>query len=921
MNWLKLIFIFIFTFSIKINYGQSNCGVIYVSPTGSVGTGTGTQSNPTTIINAIDSAKSKDIIRMAIGTYNINNALFLKDSITLEGGFNPANNWSKTSQAGATTINRTNANPEGAANQQRLVCFYGVTVSGFRLQDLTITTANGTSNGMSTYGVHLINCTNYNIVRTQILPGNAAAGAIGTTGSTGGNGGNGGTGRVGDDDNDAIQSYSGAGGGGCSGANGGTSVITINNTAGLSGNTGATSTSTIAGGGGGSGGSGGREGRDGGRGGYGGGVLSTFGTNTIPGSCTGHRNSGNWWGDESGGCNSSVVKTSAESGRCGANGTNGNNGLAGANGTAGAHVSNFFVPGGIGATGANGTGGQGGAGGGGGAGEGGTFCADGTGAGGGGGGGGGCGGYGGTGGRGGGGSFGIYGTNSATGAIIQSFILAGNAGAGGTGGNGGSGGSGGYGGAGGNGQSGEVGFGGNGGAGGNGGTGGNGGNGNIGVSINTYGTLPSYTAFSLSTQAIIVASLTDCSESNMYYKTNTSSTWNLDAHASPNSISGDSITVMYDTTGRFDLSFGGSAYIGFTQIINLTPSDANAGTDQYLCATSAALNSLTPTFGNAYWQSLGSAVITDSSNNNSAISNLVQGINLVTWRVNSNCCGYKLDTINLIVDLNAPSTGINISNQSTICGDTVTLVSNPSANGTQFFTWNFNNAAPSSAAGTFANGPHTIKFDSAGNQSVYLHIAYHNDACNYYDTSIINVSCVTLPVDLLAFDAKLMDNQVLLNWTTASETNNQHFEIWRSIDNEPFYYLEKTKSKAPMGNALQTLNYQYLDDIVPNAKILSYQLIQQDFNGQRTASAIANLFIANEQTITIYPNPLNNDLFVSNAKAIDKIEFYATDGALVYSITQPTITNNISHLNNGLYLIKIYNKQKITILKMMKVGG
>src|SRR5680860_753042 len=137
--------------------GQS-CGVVYVTPSGN---GAGTIAYPSSIDNALTSASPNDVIRLAIGTYSLDNPLNLVGDITLEGGFDPANGWSKTSLAGATTINRTTLNPEGPGNAPRLVAFYGNSIANFRLQDLTISTDNAVNNQTSTYAIHLDNCSNY----------------------------------------------------------------------------------------------------------------------------------------------------------------------------------------------------------------------------------------------------------------------------------------------------------------------------------------------------------------------------------------------------------------------------------------------------------------------------------------------------------------------------------------------------------------------------------------------------------------------------------------------------------------------------------------------------------------------------------------------------------------------------------------
>ena len=200
----------------------SVCSNIYVSEDAADGVGDGSQDNPASLPDALAMAMCNNtVIKMAKGTYNIDAPITLTSYLTLEGGFDDTNDWEKCSTAGATTIHRTVNNPEGPPEAQRLVALQANGAVSFRLQDLTITTADAPSptmqEGISTYGVHLQGCSDYDIVRCQILPGSASDGAVGEDGMNGGNGGNG------EDANSDSDPQSGglAGDGGSANNNGG----------------------------------------------------------------------------------------------------------------------------------------------------------------------------------------------------------------------------------------------------------------------------------------------------------------------------------------------------------------------------------------------------------------------------------------------------------------------------------------------------------------------------------------------------------------------------------------------------------------------------------------------------------------------------------------------------------------------------
>ncbi len=565
----------------------AQCNAIYVTTTG-LSTGAGTQADPQDIVTAFSTSLSGTTIKIATGTYTINNPLVLASSgVVVEGGFQAAAAWTKTSQAGATTILRSNVNLEGTIGSQRLVAIYINGKSNFRFQDITISTSATTSAGASTYCVHLTSCSTYEFTRTQILPGNASAGQNGVAGVIGGVGSNGFGGLGGAIDDTGFSGPGGNGGAG-NGVGAGTGGTGGGSGTGSNGSPGVTSSSIRAGGGGGGGASGGSGSNNGKIGGNGGGVNA--GAIQTPGGTGGN------WGDPGG------------AGGNGTTGALGANGLNGASGLAGSHVSGYFVPGSQGTSGSDGYGGKGGTGGGGGGGQSCLFCIDGSGDGGGGGGGGGQGATGGTGGTGGGGSFGVYlYTNGVGGTINDSWVVAGASGTGGTGATGGIGGNGGNGGNGSIYGTSEVGRGGNGGAGGKGGNGGNGGSGSNGVSVNVYlasgsALTASTTNFNLSIQPIINASEVFCTNQSIQYGALTSSNWDFGATSSPQTITGQIVSTTYTSTGIMDVIYSGNSYKGFVTItctspdlptISASSSAICPGSSVTLSVTSGNLNSST----------------------------------------------------------------------------------------------------------------------------------------------------------------------------------------------------------------------------------------------------------------------------------------------------------------------------------------
>ncbi len=666
------------------NIISSQCNTIYVAP-GILAATPGTKANPANLNHAINTlAAPGDHIKIATGTYNIISPITgIPNDITLEGGFDLSNNWEKTSLTGASTIYRTNANIQSSGTPiARLSAFELTGTSGFRLQDLTIEVEDAPTSstyGISTYGLHLNNCSNYNIVRCQIIAGNASDGANGVNGTTGAWGNTGWNGSTGQDDSKTKidGGRGGSGGGGTSGGAAGQGRT--NENPGLPGGIGSTASTYRNGGGGGGGGGGGREDQHGGNGGNGGGVpgLASCATINTRSAVT----SGGARGLEDG-CNSASATgcVAGLSGTDGGDGLDGADGCDGTNGTVGSK-SVFWNAGTQGASGTHGQGGQGGKGGGGGAGEGGGGCNNGTGAGGGGGGGGGQGGALGTGGYGAGSSYPVYlHANGSNGVFDQCLLTNGTAGDGGTGGTGGNGGLGRNGG---NGGSVvidfEVGCGGDGGRGGDGGKGGDGGDGTDGetlpIYINGTSLTTQNTGFNLAAQPVIKVSEEICAGQTVAYTAASSASWSLGAGSIPASITSDTAEVIYANTGRKDITYFSQTYTGFGYISTESPDLANAGVDSVICGTSINLYGNTPSQGTGTWTRLtiGSPILTPNSP--SANVSLISGLNRFVWTISYGaCCPDTKDTVDIISQ--TPSTSpssINATNDSVCVGDSTVL--------------------------------------------------------------------------------------------------------------------------------------------------------------------------------------------------------------------------------------------------------
>jgi hypothetical protein len=110
-----------------------------------------------------------------------------------------------------------------------------------------------------------------------------------------------------------------------------------------------------------------------------------------------------------------------------------------------------------------------------------------------------------------------------------------------------------------------------------------------------------------------------------------------------------------------------------------------------------------------------------------------------------------------------------------------------------------------------------------------------------------------LPVSLLLFEAQAVNQNILVRWVTASESNVSHFELHRSIDGVNFFPITQVQ---PQGNTQNGHAYSYTDkDVVPGT-MYYYKLKTVDVNGQISNShTIKAITDKNISVIAATPNP------------------------------------------------------------------
>lgn len=181
----------------------------------------------------------------------------------------------------------------------------------------------------------------------------------------------------------------------------------------------------------------------------------------------------------------------------------------------------------------------------------------------------------------------------------------------------------------------------------------------------------------------------------------------------------------------------------------------------------------------------------------------------------------------------------------------------------------------------------------------------------------LNILATALPVELIHFAAKAIDNKAIqLDWKTASEINNTGFEIERSVDGIEFSAIGWVDGN---GTSLNENTYQYLDNQANINQRYYYRLKQIDTDGTFSYSMVQTAIISKKGgNILVYPNPVSDKLTINTEEVLlekNDIVFYLINSLgqvlSVSSINAAQTTVSVEHLPSGVYFYKVVSNQEV----------
>jgi len=114
-----------------------------------------------------------------------------------------------------------------------------------------------------------------------------------------------------------------------------------------------------------------------------------------------------------------------------------------------------------------------------------------------------------------------------------------------------------------------------------------------------------------------------------------------------------------------------------------------------------------------------------------------------------------------------------------------------------------------------------------------------------------------LPVEITSFTAKYLSSGVVLNWQTATEINNNKFEVERQINEGNWEVVGEVLGH---GNSNTVIDYTYTDSKTSTKGKYNYRLKQIDNDGTFKYTQVVNVTVGNLDNYELaqnYPNPFN----------------------------------------------------------------
>lgn len=147
----------------------------------------------------------------------------------------------------------------------------------------------------------------------------------------------------------------------------------------------------------------------------------------------------------------------------------------------------------------------------------------------------------------------------------------------------------------------------------------------------------------------------------------------------------------------------------------------------------------------------------------------------------------------------------------------------------------------------------------------------------------------TLPVVFAGFNLARQNTAILVDWSTATESNSQYFEIQRSYDGSNWMTITTVNAA---GNSAAVKTYSYTDRTATGT-VIYYRIRQVDLDGRSVLTAVRTIKLTEADTKVKIASGGNNNLylhFADQVKGAVSVKLISMSGQVVSS---STLTNPV----------------------------
>jgi len=196
-------------------------------------------------------------------------------------------------------------------------------------------------------------------------------------------------------------------------------------------------------------------------------------------------------------------------------------------------------------------------------------------------------------------------------------------------------------------------------------------------------------------------------------------------------------------------------------------------------------------------------------------------------------------------------------------------------------------------------------------------------ACTY---NFLITAPVVMPVSFTDLKATPSQNKMIIEWSTATEQNNSHFTIERSMDASNFTEIGEVKGNGTTNIAS---NYSFTDEAPPTGMIY-YRIKQTDYNGKSALSSIVGVKFAGKYKFEIsklFPSPATDVVTVSlssDEKSSVNVIVYDANLKKVTSLEKKVVLGenlfnvNVSEFEKGMHYIQVEKGGVKTVSRFVK---